>query len=77
MPTSITITTQSKIIEVSEEEDNDEQKERLYDCCALHVPQHWKLSTYLLTMTFPDRFEDSDRFNPMATMVHRYLKNLK
>jgi len=29
----------------------------------------------MLTMTFPDRFEDSDKFNPMATLIYRYFKS--
>ena len=28
-------------------------------------------------MTFPDRFEDSDKFNPMATLIYRYTKSPK
>ena len=75
MPISIKITTDCKIIEVSEEQENEGQKEPLYDCCPLHVPQHWKFNTYILTMTFPDIFEDSDKFNPIATLIYRYLKN--
>ena len=75
MSTSIKITTDSEIIEVSEEQEDEEHNERLYGCCALQVPQHWKFNTYILTLTFPDRFEDSDKFNPMATLIYRYQKN--
>jgi hypothetical protein len=75
MPTSIKITADSKITEVSEEQEDEEKTGRLYDGRGLGVPQRWKFKKYTLTMTFPDRFEETDKFDPMATLIYRYLRN--
>jgi hypothetical protein len=75
MPTTIRRTADSKITEVSEEQEDEEKIGRLYDGCALYVPQQWKFKKYILTMVFPDRFEETDKLNPMATLIYQYLKN--
>jgi hypothetical protein len=58
-----------------EEQDDEEKPGRLYGGCALYVPQQWKFKKYILTMTFPDIFEATDKLNPMATLIYQYLKN--
>ena len=54
MPTSIKITTDSKIVGVSEEQENQAIAGRQYDNRVLCRTQHWKLTKYTLTLTFLD-----------------------
>ena len=54
MPTSIKITPDGKITEVSEEEENEERNKQSYGYRVLHVPLHWKFKKYNITMRFPD-----------------------
>ena len=75
MPTSVKITTDSKIVEVSEEQENQEIAGRQYDYRVLYTTQHWKFKKYTLTLTFPDRCEETDKFNPMATLIYRHLRH--
>jgi len=74
MPTSIKITPDGKITEVSENEENEETNKRLYGYSVLQVPMHWRLKKYTLTMLFPDRVEQTDKLNSMATLIYRNLK---
>jgi len=74
MTTSIKITPDGKITEVSEEEENEETNKRSYGYSVLHVPLHWRFKKYTLTMLFPDRFEQTDKLNSMATLIYRNLK---
>ena len=74
MPTSIRITPDGKITEVSEEEENEETNERSYGYSVLHVPLHWKFKKYTLTMLFPENFEQTDKLNSTATLIYRNLK---
>ena len=54
MTTSIKITPDGKITEVSEEEENEETNKRSYGYNVLHAPLHWKFKKYTLTILFPD-----------------------
>ena len=60
MPTSIKITPDGKITEVSEEEENEETNKRSYGYSVLHVPLHWKFKKYILSKLFPNKFEQID-----------------
>ena len=75
MTKSVKITPDGKILEVTEEEDNMSKRERVWDGRSLLVPEHWSSDRkFRLTLTFPDLYEDSDAFNPLATML---LYNLR
>ena len=70
MTKSVKITPDGKILEVTEEEENSSKKGRVWDGKSLLVPEHWSNNRkFRLTLTFPDLYEDSDTFNPLATML--------
>ena len=67
MVKSIKITPDGKVVEVSEEEEDELKSSRVWDGRSLLVPQHWNRDRkFRLTLTFPDMYEDTDVFNPLA-----------
>ncbi len=56
-----------KVVEVSEEEEDELKSIRIWDGWSLYVPQHWKGDRkFRLTLTF---HEETDVFNPLATRL--------
>ena len=78
MTKSVKITPDGKILEVSEEEENSSKKGRVWDGSSLLAPEHWSNDRkFRLTLAFPDLFEDSDTFNPLATLLLYNLRHPK
>ena len=70
MVKSIKITPDGKVVEVSEEEEDELKSSRVWDGRSLLVPQHWNRDRkFRLTLSFPDMYEDTDVFNPLATRL--------
>ena len=70
MVTSIKITPDGKVVEVSEEEEDELKSSRNWDGRSLLVPQHWNRDRkFRFTISFPDMYEDTDVFNPLATRL--------
>ncbi len=70
MVKSVKITPDGKVVEVSEEEEDELKSSRNWDGRSLLVPEHWKRDRkFRLTLTFPDMYEDIDLFNPLATRL--------
>ncbi len=59
-----------KVVEVSEEEEDELKSSRNWDGRSLLVPQHWNRDRkFRLTLTFPDMYGDTDVFNPLVPML--------
>ena len=59
------ITPDGKVVEVSEEEEDELKSSRNRDGRSLLVPQDWKRDRkFRRTLTFPDMYEDTDVFTP-------------
>jgi len=72
---SVMITPGGKIAEVTAEEEDRIKQGRVWDGRSLLTPEHWENDRkFRLTLTFPDIYESSDAFNPLATML---LYNLR
>ena len=70
MVKSIKITPDGKVVEVSEEEEDELKSSRVWDGRSLLIPQHWNRDRkFRLTLSFPDMYEDTDVFNPLATRL--------
>ena len=70
MVKSIKITPDGKVVEVSEEEEDELKSSRNWDGRSLLVPEQWKNERkFRLTLTFPDMYEDTDVLNPLATRL--------
>ena len=78
MTKSVMITPDGNILEVTEEEENMSKRGRVWDGRSLLAPEHWGNDRkFRLTLTFPDLYEDSDAFNPLATMLLYNLRHPK
>ncbi len=78
MVKSIKITPYGKVVEVSEEEEDELKSSRVWDGRSLLVPQHWNRDRkFRLTLSFPDMYEDTDVFNPLATRLLYDLRHPK
>lgn len=76
MVKSVMITPDSKISEVSEEEEDAFKEGRNWDGRSLLVPEHWNYDQkFRLTLTFPDMYGDGDAYNPLATMLLHNLRH--
>jgi len=78
MPKSVKITPDGKVAEVTAEEEERLKEGRVWDGRSLLVPEHWNNDRrFRLTLTFPDIYEDSDAYNPLATMLLYNLRHPK
>ena len=76
MVNSVKISPNCKVVEVSEEEEDELKSSRNWDGRSLLVPEHWKNDRkFHLTLTFPDMYEDTDTFNPLATRLLYELRH--
>ena len=76
MVKSVKITPDCKVVEVSEEEEDELKSSRNWDGRSLLVPEHWKNDRkFHLALTFPDMYEDTDTFNPLATRLLYELRH--
>ena len=76
MVKSVKIIPDCKVVEVSEEEEDELKSSRCWDGRGLLVPEHWKRDRkFRLTLTFPDMYEDTDLFNPLATSLFYHLRH--
>ncbi len=70
----IKITPDDKVIEMPEEQADADKGERFYDGVGLMVPEKWKhKKKFRLTVSFPDLYEDTDKFNKLATLIVQKL----
>ena len=78
MPKSVKITPDGKVVEVTAEEEERLKEGRVWDGRTLLVPEHGNNDRrFRLTLTFPDVFEESDAYNPLATMLLYRLRHPK
>ena len=71
MVKSVKITPDGKVVEVSEEEEDELKQSRNRDGRSLLVPEHWKRDRkFRFTLSFLDMYGDTDLFNPpLATRL--------
>ena len=78
MVKSVKITPDGRIAEVSEKEEEILNQGRVWDGRSLLVPELWGNDRrFRLTLTFPDMFEETDAYNPLATMLLCNLRHPK
>ena len=78
MVKSVKVIPDGNVVAVSEEEEDELKSSRNWDGRSLLVPEHWKNDRkFRLTFTFPDMYEDTDTFNPLATRLLYDLRHPK
>ena len=72
---SIKITPDGNISEVSRQQENEETAYRTQCCWSLAVPEQWEHKKSRLALTMLDTFNADDDLNILATMLFRKLRS--
>ena len=72
MVSTVQITPDGKVTEMSSEEVDEQKGDRIYSGASLNAPEH---KQYRLTMIMPDTFDcDEDDMNALATTISRRMR---
>ena len=70
MVITVQITPNGKVTEMTAEEADEQQGDRIYSGASLNTPEHWEHKQYRLTMTMLDSLEcEEDEINVLAATI--------